>query len=713
MDHTQTGHFTETRWDILRRYVPEFYTVWVILAAIASLFVGFYSFIWDFWAWLFGHVTDNPLWPVLFTVLVCLMMFHAIYALGMTISTPHRVLVAKDPLGVWLRLIDGVTAWVLYISVIAVPIGWLALQLADKRDPPMPIAAALVITVVIATILARQKPAGLHILSTLTGPLRRQLSRRFRGLGESAIFAGLWKEWEKPWYPGALFLGKSLSNNLYIGTKRNLHYCVIAGERSGKLTDTIINQITLLPPTHNLVVHDPAAESAFITAGIGNRKPAFVIDPMGYVKGTRLEPYRIISYNPLADIDPSYRENAINLIETITSAIVVSDSDRTERNFWEKKARNFWEESSDIIFNAMIGHILTAPDLAGRRSLATLWDFFTMTPEDFDRLVAQMASNRALGGLVQYGAAQISRGSWGSSDNIFVSLQEHVKFLSEPHIRAFLSGPNAFSILDIASKPMSIYLCSQGDVLTKHYRLSRLLLMLAYKGMENPRGRRKHKCFLLLDEFERLGELPLLASNAADAPKYGITMMIVLQYLKQVQTLYKDWEAFFANAAATQVFGISQKDQKTLEWISEMLSKTRSIVEGTMRRDRTGWFTKSSPLETDSVHTSALLTPAEIAEAIDAKLGRSFVFIKGAPPFIVERVDYRKLLHPSMYRRNPLYAGVPQPRNPMGWTREKYFGSHSIILKWLYKGTLKPREVRVTQPKSPQHAPVSCRKMRT
>lgn len=76
----------------------------------------------------------------------------------------------------------------------------------------------------------------------------------------------------------------------------------------------------------------------------------------------------------------------------------------------------------------------------------------------------------------------------------------------------------------------------------------------------------------MMDEFANIGEVPEFPSKLATMRKYNISAMVVLQYIAQIEAMYKDdWKTLVGNCSTSIFLGSSEPN--TLKYFSERLGK--------------------------------------------------------------------------------------------------------------------------------------------
>lgn len=138
-----------------------------------------------------------------------------------------------------------------------------------------------------------------------------------------------------------------------------------------------------------------------------------------------------------------------------------------------------------------------------------------------------------------------------------------------------------------------------------------------------------------MDEFYAIGPLATLAKASGALAGYGLKLWPILQNLSQLRELYpKNWQTFFANAGAVQIFGVN--DRETAHEIVERLGKSR-------------WSERIDDRTVNVV--SNLIEAAELEELTERDTGLQLVMRSGKSPLLLKKVPYDSdpLFDRSMY----------------------------------------------------------------
>lgn len=431
---------------------------------------------------------------------------------------------------------------------------------------------------------------------------------------------------------GKFWLGRA-ENGTPIGYRDDRHICLVSGNRGGKGTSVIINNLCFWPGS--AVVVDPKGENATVTAarrghgsgtadGSGTGRYSEKAHWTDYGDGTNyppmqgegntehycagmgqavhvLDPFKAAqvderyrsSFNPLDVLDPN-RDESIDEASRIANAIVVVKDDAREP---------FWDESARTMLRGLILYVLTARHFGDdERNLITVrnlilrgeWQILETlraqghAEEKIDPphllLWRNMERNQAFDGLVS-GIGRRFRDMMKSADKTFEGVLQavslHTEFLDSPGMRKVLAKSN-FKLSELKTRPegMTLYLSLPQRYMDTHYRWLRMMVALTTTEMEITRGQPAtgHPVLMVLDEFAGLKRMSAIESAVAQIAGFGVKLFFVLQSLEQLKGTYKDhWETFLSNAGLKIFFSI--EDHFTREYVSKLIGETEIVRE--------------------------------------------------------------------------------------------------------------------------------------
>lgn len=162
---------------------------------------------------------------------------------------------------------------------------------------------------------------------------------------------------------------------------------------------------------------------------------------------------------------------------------------------------------------------------------------------------------------------------------------------------------------------------------------------LLYKQADsNPNGRLPIPVRAILDEFANIGKIPDFDKKIATMRSREISVMILLQNLSQLKSMYKDdvWETIYGNCDTTIFLG--GKEFTTLEYLSKNIGNTTidymSISE--TKGANASWSKNNQLIQ------RALLPPDEIKRL---KNNECLIDVRGH--YTYRDIKYNLLQHPN------------------------------------------------------------------
>lgn len=427
-------------------------------------------------------------------------------------------------------------------------------------------------------------------------------------------------------------------NGKMVASVSDVHIITEAGSGAGKGVSCILTN--LLSYRGSILCLDPKGENASITSRyrhevLGQR--VYVCDPYRITE-PHCEPYRV-GFNLMRRLTPD-NPYIIEDAVTLADGLVVPD----ERDpHWGTAARNFGGRGLMIHTG-----IDDAPDLTGRRSLATVRDMMmlgrnlgTIEGKEYngmDGLKLELEASPAY--PVQFAAAEFFQKADKERDSVLSTLRTQTGWLDFPALRAQVSRDDfALEELRTAPEGCTIYLCLPVRYLAgSASRWMRAVVMDALRMIEEtPTDRSKPPTLLQLDEaaiLEPMKELQVSSSylRGFHARVHWLFQTGSNQVKKDALGIYR------SNAAVCQLFG-NGNDLETLRWASAKCGKTTVVTRRSgeigpeeMRRGKTGI--------TASKETVDLITPDECARLFGRSAGKQLILTQEGRPAILDRIKY-------------------------------------------------------------------------
>jgi Type IV secretory pathway, VirD4 components len=469
-----------------------------------------------------------------------------------------------------------------------------------------------------------------RLTARLTAPLRRHAGMSEMGQGGSASFAGMVAEWGSLYGSGSILLGRSLyRRGTVIGSDDDRGLLTIAGSRSGKGRSAIIPN--LITWGGSVVVIDPKGTNAAVTAARrgkgGGRVTDFlgqevhILDPFGVVKGVQSA-----AFNPLSVVDlksPTARED----LGLIADALIVRTGGQDSH----------WDESAHSIVLGMMAQVLTDNPAA---SLVDLRAVLKSDPDKRDDFFNAMLYNPAAGGVAKAAAAQVLAAGENERGGLLSTVLRNTAWLDSEAVGAVLSR-SSFAMGELKNRPMSVYLVLPPHLLQEHRRFLRLFVNLTVRAVSEG-GRGRVPVLLLMDEFYSLGPLDVIEKASGLLAGYGLKLWPIVQNVTQLQDLYpRNWQTFFANAGAVQLFGVN--DRQTAQEITGALGKAAWLETVEDRQMRV---------------ISDLLESDEVGRMLGRDGGLQIVTRSGAAPLLLRKMNYDAdpFFQSSQFNPDPDYS---------------------------------------------------------
>lgn len=437
-------------------------------------------------------------------------------------------------------------------------------------------------------------------------------------LGGSARFATMLEELCHSYKAGAVFLGRSLFGaGPDIGIHDDRHMLTIGGTRSGKGRSVIIPNMLLWEGS--ALVIDPKGTIAAVTAR--RRRNGFgqavdVLDPFGIVPN-----HETSRFNPMSQLDPG-ADDFVEQVYLIVNALVM----RSGRD-------NHWDDTAAMVIAGLVAWL--AATMEKRATLRHVLDLLTLDGERFDALLDAMEGSTLGADLPRRAATLLRTAATEERGSILSTAQRHLSWLNSQAMQKVLADTD-FDLRDMKQRPGTVYLVLPPEHLDTHSRFLRLFVSMTIDAFAQG-GRGKVRLLMLLDEFHALGNLPMMEKAMGLLAGYNICIWPFLQNLSQLKAHYRqNWETFFANAAAVQVFGIN--DSETADYLVKRLGQwSEQTYNGSGVHQR----------------VANLLQPNELGQEVSRESQQQIVFRNGADPLLLSRANYDAMFDKAEYDRDP------------------------------------------------------------
>lgn len=481
-------------------------------------------------------------------------------------------------------------------------------------------------------------------------PRKPAATARWRSSAEALALLGAWQ-------PGRFLIGRDAAGR-YAGYDDNRHILSVSGSRAGKGVSLIVPALTFWPGS--CICIDPKGELATITASrrssvgsewsvpIDGGGKVFALDPFLRVTGPG-QAYRG-AFNPLANLEPD-TDAGLDLAGQIADALVIQQTD----------AAAHWTQSARAFLRGLILYVAktAVPD---SRNLLRVRELLMQPRADLDATLEDMKTYPGV--IARTGNSLMAKG-YVEKSSILSTCETQTDFLEGEAMRSVL-GRSDFSLEDLKSERITVYLCLPATRLATHGRWLRLMIGMAIEAMEatGPLAHGHHPVLFVLDEFAALGHMESIEKAAGQIASFGVKLWPVIQDLTQLQRDYGNaWETFMGNAGLLTFFG--NTDLTTVEHISKRLGECeviRSVVNTQETWTNTG--SQSTPnlvgaligqgaattttgqnkgggrTQAESVVKTPLMNPDELMRCFARETGNILAFAPELPPLALKRCVY-------------------------------------------------------------------------
>lgn len=422
---------------------------------------------------------------------------------------------------------------------------------------------------------------------------------------------------------------------------------LIAPTRSGKGVGCVIP--TALSWFGSIIILDPKGEIYNITGGF-RKKFSHVLKFSPISEET-------VHYNPLADF--KHDKMLGSYIDLITSIVF-------ERGSGDGKD-DFWANSASTYFNSVVAHVLTSQMYPEEeRNLAAILRLIKRsaaektkdaqgneTESGGESLLIEMLQSphfddsgthqQYLDHFVQGGANQMKSMNPKVRSDVFSTLFSKMGLFEDAYI-AELTSRSDFSLNDFydAEKPISLYLTVPFGQMARVMPIFKLIInfILNYFSSSEIRlgseeKKLRNKLLFMLDEFPALGKQEQLMMNMAQLAGFGITFLIIIQELKQLDSIYGDKNTFFANCRTIMAYASGEVE--TAQKISNIIGK-RSVVKSSVSTSGNRFQVSMNNLNFSEQEIAVdLINPDEVMKLPP---NQCLIIQQGQPPYIAKKNVY-------------------------------------------------------------------------
>jgi type IV secretion system protein VirD4 len=402
------------------------------------------------------------------------------------------------------------------------------------------------------------------------------------------------------------------------------HVLLEAPTRAGKGVGVVIPN--LLSWADSVVVLDVKRENWDITAGFRARhgQAVYLFDP--------LDPEgRTARYNPLSFIDRLDDVDVVNELQKIGGMLFPAP----------EKADPFWAEAARAAFVGVGALVAANPALP-----FTIGEIYRRLTAGDPKVelpkVVEEAQKR--GQRLSQACVSALSDFTSASDNTFSGIKQTItsklSLWLNPYVDAATSETD-FDLRQVRRERISIYLGVSPDNIDRIAPVYNLFLqqLIDLNTRELPASGGQVSVLLLLDEFARLGEAPVIASAFSYVAGYGLRLLPVIQSRSQPRGIYGAdvTDEIIANCGLEVVF--TPKELRVANELSERLGFFTMNVKSKSRTIH-GMLANRSISESDQ--RRALMMPQELMQMPKGDL---LLLRGGIPPVRARKIEYFRSRH--------------------------------------------------------------------
>lgn len=335
------------------------------------------------------------------------------------------------------------------------------------------------------------------------------------------------------------------------------HALVFAPTGAGKGVGFVIPN--LLEYAGSMFVIDPKGENAAMTARARREKwgqETFILDPWEILG----EP--TARFNPLDVIRPEDRDFDSKVQRIADALVLASEKDP------------FWTNEAKALLAGIIAFVCVN-EPQSQRNLPRVRELLRQPARQFEELLEMMAESENR--FIAETANAMNQKADKERSGVISTAQSNLNFLNSQVICDTLMSSD-FSMFDLKSKRITVYLILPTEFLNSHDRWLRLLVGEALAAMmSTERQKPSIPALFLLDEFAALGPLAVVKTAFTLGRGYGAKICPILQNMDQLKKLYEsEYRTFLSNAGVTLFWAVNE--MTTAEEVSKMMGKFTQIA---------------------------------------------------------------------------------------------------------------------------------------
>lgn len=443
---------------------------------------------------------------------------------------------------------------------------------------------------------------------------------------------------------------------------RNKNIVVVGGSGSGKTYSEVKPSLMQLHSSY--VITDPKG-TLLPETGRMLQEAGYEIRVMNTINFTKS-----MHYNPLA-----YIRDEKDILKVVN---VLIENTKGEGNH---AGEDFWVKAERLLYTALIAYIFKkgAPEERNIPMLIDLLDSCEVRDNDpsfrsavdilFESLEAEDPDCLA---VKQYKKFKMAAGD--TMKSILISCAARLAPFDIAELRE-ITSTDELQLDELGDRKTALYLIMSDTDSTYSFLIAMIMYqmfnLLCTKADDEYGGHLPFPVRCLLDEFANIGKIPDFQILISTIRSRGISVMIFLQSLSQLDAQYKDNAEIILDNCDTLVF-LGGKSTKTTEQISKMIGKTTIDTQNTSEtKGQSGSYSMQN-----QILGRDLIDPAEIARL---KRSDCIVLITGLPPFRSKK--YRTQQHPRYHQIADGGAALFDPKEIKEQTMDSYFAHVKEIVK--------------------------------
>jgi type IV secretion system protein VirD4 len=308
----------------------------------------------------------------------------------------------------------------------------------------------------------------------------------------------------------------------------------------------------------------------------------------------------------------------------------------------------FWNNGARNILTGLILHIAeSAPP--EQRNLSHLRDLLTQDQEDFELMLAEMASG---GNKIAARSANVfMRADSKVQSGILSTLDSELAFLDSERL-ARCTQTSDFHFRELKEKLTDVFLIIPPERLSTYAPFIRLFMGMAMLEMKRTKTKPQFPVLFMLDEFPALGRMKVIEEEITYLAGYDVRLWMFAQDLQQLASIYGDKvQSIIANCKVKQFFKVS--DIETAKLVSAMCGNTTAPVISVSESSSVNVETKGTSM---SGSARPLYDPNEVMNLPE---NVQLIFFQGQQPIYSVKVPYYQADGLFKHDGRPVYADNP------------------------------------------------------